>query len=249
MNVTPFFTILDSVDSTNNYAMEQVQQGLARHGNAWFALEQTSGKGQRGKTWVSEKEKNIAMSLVFEPGRLPAGPNGAIISQFHFSAAVALTCTEFLLRYIDSEIKIKWPNDLFWRDRKAGGILIENKFQGNVWKWAVVGIGININQTGFYTDLVNPVSLKQITGKTFNVIELAKELHLLLLKNLAQDTDPQKIMEQYNRQLYKINELVTLRKDGVEFDTVIKEVSNTGRLITVDAIEREFEFGEVEWVL
>lgn len=248
MNETPFFTVLDTVDSTNNYAMERVQQGLAKHGDAWFTIEQTSGKGQRGKTWVSEKGKNIAMSIVFEPARLPAGANGVVISQFHFSAAVAITCTAFLLRYIDSEIKIKWPNDLFWRDRKAGGILIENKFQGNVWKWAVVGIGININQTVFDADLVNPVSLKQITGKTFNVIELAKELHVLLLKNLTQDTDP-KLMQQYNRQLYKINEQVTLRKDAVEFDTVIKEVSDTGRLVTVDAIEREFDFGEVEWVL
>jgi len=249
MNVTPFFTILDTVGSTNNYAMEQYQQGLAKHGDAWFAIEQTSGKGQRGKSWVSEKGKNIAMSFVFEPGRMPAGANGLIISQFHFSAAVALACTAFLLRYLDNEIKIKWPNDLFWRDRKAGGILIENKFQGNVWKLAVVGIGININQTTFDKELVNPVSLKQITGKTFNTIELAKELHVLLLKNLMQDTDPKKIMEHYNRQLYKINEPVTLRKDGVQFDTVIKEVSNIGKLLTVDTIEREFDFGDVEWVL
>ena len=146
-------------------------------------------------------------------------------------------------------MKIKWPNDLFWRDRKAGGILIENKFKGKAWKWAVVGIGININQTKFGKDLCNAVSLKQITGKTFNTIALAKELYVLLLKNLSQVIAPEKILQQYNQQLYKINELVTLRKAGVKFDTVIKEVSATGRLVTVDAIEREFDFGEVEWVL
>jgi BirA family transcriptional regulator, biotin operon repressor / biotin---[acetyl-CoA-carboxylase] ligase len=243
------FTILDIVDSTNNYAMQQAQDGLAKHGRAWFATGQTAGKGQRGKNWSGEKGKNIAMSLVLVPEQLPTGPGGKITSQFHLSAAVALACFGFLSGYIDGETKIKWPNDLFWRDRKAGGILIENKFQGKDWKWSVVGIGINVNQTRFDKDLINAVSLKQITGKTFDTIALAKELHALLMKKLAEGQTSDEILQQYNQHLYKINELVTLRKGGIKFDTVIKEVSATGQLITVDAIEREFDFGEVEWVL
>ncbi len=238
-----FFTILDTVDSTNNYAMQQVHDGLAKHGMAWFATEQTAGKGQRGKNWASEKGKNIAMSLVFEPGQLK------ITSQFHLSAAIALAVFKFLKTYTGDEIKIKWPNDLYWRDRKAGGILIENKLQGKLWKWAVVGIGININQTEFDKDLLNPVSLKQITGKTFNVIDLARELQSLIMKDLATGKTLNEILEEYNEHLYKINQLVTFRKAGVKFDTVIKEVSTQGKLVTVDAIEREFDFGEVEWVL
>jgi BirA family transcriptional regulator, biotin operon repressor / biotin---[acetyl-CoA-carboxylase] ligase len=243
MTEGPFFTILDTVDSTNNYAMASIDDGLAKHGMAWFANEQTAGKGQRGKGWASEKGKNIAMSLVLNPGQLK------LTSQFHLSAAVALACFEFLSGYIDGETKIKWPNDLFWRDRKAGGILIENKFQGKTWKWVVVGIGININQTVFDKGLANAVSLKQITGKIFNSVDLAKELQALLMKKLQEALSLQKILEQYNQHLYKINELVTLKKDGVKFDTVIKEVSPQGKLVTVDAIEREFDFGEVEWVL
>jgi BirA family transcriptional regulator, biotin operon repressor / biotin---[acetyl-CoA-carboxylase] ligase len=238
-----FFTILDTVDSTNNYAMQQVQDGLAKHGRAWFANEQTAGKGQRGKSWAGEKGKNIAISFVLEPVKCK------ITSQFHLIALVALTCFEFLKHYAGDEMKIKWPNDLFWRDRKAGGILIENKFQGKAWKWAVVGVGININQTRFYKDLIYAVSLKQITGKNFDTVALAKELHSLLMKKLDEATALHEILLQYNQHLYKINELVTLRKTGVKFDTVIKEVSAAGRLITVDAIEREFDFGEVEWVL
>jgi BirA family biotin operon repressor/biotin-[acetyl-CoA-carboxylase] ligase len=243
MSADGLFTILDTVDSTNNYAMQQAQQGLAKHGQAWFANEQTAGKGQRGKNWAGEKGKNIAISLVLEPGQLK------IASQFHLSAVVALVCFEFLSGYIDGETKIKWPNDLFWRDRKAGGILIENKFQGKAWKWAVAGIGININQTGFDKDLRNAVSLKQITGKTFDTVALAKELHELVMKKLTEALTLDEILQQYNKHLYKINELVTLRKTGVKFETVIKEVSTQGKLITVDAIEREFDFGEVEWVL
>jgi BirA family biotin operon repressor/biotin-[acetyl-CoA-carboxylase] ligase len=243
MTEAPFFTILDTVDSTNNYAMARIDDGLAKHGMAWFANEQTAGKGQRGKEWMTDKEKNIAMSLVLNPEKLK------ITSPFHLSAAIAIACFEFLSGYIDGETKIKWPNDLFWRDRKAGGILIENKFQGKTWKWAVAGIGININQTVFDKNLLHAVSLKQITGKTFNPVDLAKELADLIMKQLAQQLKPVKTLQQYNQRLYKMNELVTLKTNGIKFDTVIKEVSAAGKLVTVDEIEREFDFGEVDWVL
>ena len=238
-----FFTILDTADSTNNYAMGRVHAGKANHGMLWFAKEQTAGRGQRGKTWAMEKGKSIAMSLVLEPGLLQ------IKNQFHLSAAIALACHDFFLGYAGEETKIKWPNDLFWRDRKAGGVLIENKYQGKTWKWAVVGIGININQTKFDKFLVNPVSLKQITGKTFDTIDLAKELYALVMKHLSEMETAENIIKQYNEHLYKINKKVTLKKDGAAFETVIKGVSAPGRLITVDAIEQEFDFGEVEWVL
>ncbi len=229
--------------------MGRVHEGMAKHGMLWFAKEQTAGKGQRGKVWKMEKEMSIAMSLVLEPGRLPTVPGGLIRDQFHLSAVVALACFDFFSAYAGDETKIKWPNDLFWRDRKAGGILIENKFQGSIWKWSVVGIGININQTAFDSFLINPVSLKQITGKSFDVIDLAKELYDLLMKKLVEVNSIEKIMQQYNEHLYMINKQVTLKKGNVKFDTVIKEVSPKGRLITVDAVENEFDFGEVEWIL
>ena len=238
-----FFTILDTVDSTNNYAMEQVHGGLAKHGLAWFTKEQIAGKGQRGKSWSSEKGKNIVMSIVLEPQKLQ------IVNNFYLSAAVATTCFEFFNSYAGEETKIKWPNDLFWRDRKAGGILIENKYQGKIWKWAVVGIGINVNQTKFTDFLNKPVSLKQITGKTFKTVDLAKELYDLLVKNLALLKSEEKVLAEYNEHLYKVNKTVTLKKGNFQFETVIKEVSPEGLLITVDAIEHQFDFGEVEWVL
>ena len=238
-----FFTILDTVDSTNNYAMAKIDAGLAKHGMVWFANEQTAGKGQRGKNWTSENGKNIALSLVLEPDKLK------IYSHFHLIALIAIASFEFLAKYIDGETKIKWPNDLFWRDRKAAGILIENKLQAQSWKWAVVGIGININQTVFDKSIANAVSLKQITGKTFNTVDLAKELCYLIMIKLNKASTLQETLLQYNQHLYKINELVTLRKSGIKFDTVIKEISPQGKLITVDAFEREFDFGEVEWVI
>jgi len=242
---TSFFNILDTVDSTNNYAMGKVHAGMANHGMAWVTNEQTAGKGQRGKTWLSEKGKNIAMSLVIEPEQL------YIKQPFLLSATVALACFEFFSAYAGEETKIKWPNDLFWRDRKAGGVLIENIYHGKTWKWAVVGIGININQSKFDGSLLNPVSLKQITGKDLDAIVMAKELYDGLIKKIEglNAGSVEKLMQDYNEQLYKLNKQVTFKKDTVKFETVIKGVSDAGRLLTVDAFERGFDFGEVEWVL
>ena len=240
-----FFKILDTVDSTNNYAMAKVHAGMASHGMAWFTQQQTAGKGQRGKGWETEPGKNIAMSLVLQPEPLNAK------LQFYLSAAIALACFEFFSGYAGDETKIKWPNDLFWRDRKAGGVLIENVFHGKKWKWAIAGIGININQTNFDKSMKNPVSLKQITGKEFDTVALAKELYAMLMKNISElnAKSSEKILEDYNKHLYKLNNNVVLKKDDINFNTVIKAVSPEGRLLTVDAVDRQFDFGEVEWVL
>ncbi len=224
--------------------MAQVHAGLARHGMAWFAREQTTGKGQRGKGWESDPGKNIALSLVLEPRNLSAS------RQFYLSAVVALTCFEFFSHYAGEETTIKWPNDLYWRDRKAGGILIENVFKGTDWKYAVVGIGININQVRFGADLKNPVSLKQITGKELDTRLLAEELYALLLKRTStlEATSFETILNEYNHHLYAINNTVKLKKNNAVFETVVKEVNAKGQLITVDAVERIFDFGEVEWI-
>lgn len=97
--------------------------------------------------------------------------------QFQLSAAVAVAVEAFFRKYAFDETKVKWPNDLYWQDRKAGGILIENVISGSgTWEWAIVGIGININETRFPPELPNPVSLKQITGKEFDPGQLAREL-------------------------------------------------------------------------
>ncbi|HMD00553.1 MAG TPA: biotin--[acetyl-CoA-carboxylase] ligase [Ferruginibacter sp.] len=243
MPLSRFFKILDTVDSTNNYAMEKVREGTAEHGQAWFAREQTSGKGQRGRSWQSQGGKNIAMSIVFEP-ELPGISDG-----FHLSAMVALTCHDFLTKYTDDECRIKWPNDLYWRDRKAGGILIENNYQGSEWKYAIVGIGINVNQTKFNDDIKNPVSFRQITGREFDAASLAEELYEMLMKRFETADAPFKTsLKKYNQHLYGLNKLVKLKKDNYLFETVIKEVNAAGQLVTVDAIERVFDFGSVVWV-
>lgn len=238
------FIILPQVDSTNNYAMRQIQAGLASHGMTWFAREQTAGKGQRGKSWLTTPNQNIMLSTVVQPGLLPG-------QQFWLSATVALACYDFYKNYAGDETRIKWPNDLYWRDRKAGGILIENVFRGTDWLYAVVGIGININQVQFDPSLPNPVSLKQITGKDFDAVELAAALCNALEKRFQAlvSNGIDVILKEYQQVLYKIHEPVTLKKGSILFETTICGVSDTGRLLTKDVMEREFDFGEVELII
>ena len=242
---TAFFKILDTVDSTNNYAMAKVRLGLAKHGMAFVAMEQTDGKGQRGKSWQMQKGQSIAMSLVVNTNNLRAD------QQFYLSMLIALAANDFLKTIIPGQIFIKWPNDLYWRDRKAGGILIETVFKGATWQWAVVGIGINVNQTKFSKLLPNPISIQQITGQQHDVVELAAKLYNLVMKRLAtiNEIPAEKILEEYNQQLYKINETVKLKKANAVFSTAITGVCLQGRLHAIDTMERQFDFGEVEWVL
>ena len=244
------FIELQSVDSTNNYARKQIHAGLAQHGMAIFAHEQLAGKGQRGKVWVAEKGANIILSLLVNPHPLQ------LVQQFQLSACVAVAVHEFFNKYAGDVSKIKWPNDLYWQDRKAGGILIESlvgsqESEFNKWRWAIVGIGLNINQTSFHPEIRNPVSLKQITGKNFNAVELAKELCLILNKRFTELTENgfENIYNTYLTHLYKKNGNVKLKKGNKIFEAMIETVSPTGKLITLHGIQQEFDFGEVEWIL
>ena len=129
--------------------------------------------------------------------------------------------------------------------------MIENVIQGTTWKYAVVGVGININQVNFDEGLINPVSLKQITGKDFDLVKLAKELYKSIMNKMEMlnRTGVGDIITGYNQQLYRINEKVRFKKESEVFETTVKGVLPQGRLLTVDTVKREFNFGEVEWLL
>ena len=110
---------------------------------AWFVLPTSKGQEKASGAKPGEPGENIMMSLIIDPSLKPD-------QQFLSSAAVALAVRDLVTR--DSRTKnrkIKWPNDLYWRDRKAGGILIESVVTGQTWRWAVVGIGLNLNQSYF----------------------------------------------------------------------------------------------------
>ena len=238
------FVELEWVDSTNNYAMAQARAGKAAHGTLVFAHDQREGKGQRGRAWESRPGENIVLSAVLEPVAFP--PSAA----FGLSAAVALACHDLFSRYAGPEsVTIKWPNDLYWNDRKAGGILIENQFKGIRWVLAVAGMGININQVVFDVAARTPVSLRQITGRTFDVPALARELGAFLDRRYSEWEAGEPLIGAYNRVLYRRDEEVQLKKDQAVFRTRIEGVSPGGQLVTRDVLERRFNFGEVEWII
>jgi BirA family biotin operon repressor/biotin-[acetyl-CoA-carboxylase] ligase len=243
------------VDSTNNYALNLLRdQNLTErqmqkmHGTAVFAHEQFQGKGQRGKTWLSAAGENIQLSVIIAPQPLQ------LYSQFFLTMIVALAVRAFLEEKSGKTFSIKWANDIYFQDKKAGGILIENIIYGNGWKWAVAGIGLNINQIDFDPSLPNPVSLKQISGNNFDCVTLAKELSKKIIsffENFVQSTSAEKetdLLKTYNAHLYKRGEKVRLKKNNRIFETTIKEVTANGLLITEHGMEESFSFGEVEWV-
>jgi BirA family biotin operon repressor/biotin-[acetyl-CoA-carboxylase] ligase len=235
--------VLDSVDSTNNYAMALIQQGERDTIKPVFAMEQTQGKGRRGKQWKSNKGANIMLSIPIEMQWLP------LSQQFQLSAAIALSCHDLFLKYRVSNVFIKWPNDIFINDSKAGGILIENVIKGTLWQWSVIGIGLNINQEKFEDFNLKATSLKLATGETYDVLKLAEELVSSVLKrvNELKSGKFEKMLEEYNQHLFARNKIIKLKKRNIVFETKITGVSSSGQLITSDAFERKFDFDEVEF--
>jgi len=187
---TPIITLgaplieLPTIDSTNIYAMEQIKAGKAISGSCYNTPFQTHGKGQHGRVWESEKGQNLLCSYVLELKSLNPSKNWGPEDQKGLSAAVAIGAKAFFGAHAGDETLIKLPNDIYWRDRKAGGILIENSLRGTEWTWAVIGIGFNINQTSFSPDAPNPVSLRQITGRQWEIARLQTELSKALTKSI-----------------------------------------------------------------
>lgn len=240
------FHILDEIDSTNNYAMEQVNSGQVTSGTAWFTSNQTAGKGTRGKQWLAQPGDISALTIALQPAMLP------LSRQFMLSVAVALGACDFFTSHAGDESIIKWPNDIYWRDRKAGGILIENVLRGSLWQYAIIGIGLNINQAAFPPHLPNAVSLRQITGKTRPAVEAAKELCAFLDTRirLLQPANFDTLLTEYKSRLFRWQQPALYRKDGEIFEGIIRDVLPDGHL----CLEKEGEilqlgFGEIEFIL
>ena len=172
---------LSTIESTNIYAMEQIKEGLAKSGSCYTADFQTNGKGQHGRVWESSKGQNLLCSYILELNTLDALKNWTPTDQIGFSAAIALGARAFFAAFAGSETKIKKPNDIYFSDRKAGGILIENLVRGKEWTWTVIGIGMNINQSSFSSAAVNsvssnPISLQEITNKIWDLKQMQQHL-------------------------------------------------------------------------
>jgi BirA family biotin operon repressor/biotin-[acetyl-CoA-carboxylase] ligase len=163
--------------------------------------------------------------------------------------AAALGCMDLMSKYLPGKATIKWPNDIFINDTKAGGILIENVIRGTLWQWSVIGIGLNINQCQF-EDSIKATSLKLETGNQFDVLKLSEELYEFVLNRIAslKEEKFEEILKEYNENLFARGQLVKIKKDNYVFETRIQGVLSTGKLLTGDTIKRQFNFDEIKFI-
>ena len=241
----PFITLRE-VDSTNNYAMARISEGPVAEGSTWFAWRQTSGRGQRGKRWESAAGENVMLSVVLKPLSL------RISDQFMLSASVALALRDLVRTYTSRPVTIKWSNDIYIDDKKTGGILIENIVRGNRWTYAVVGIGLNVNQIDFPQDLPNPGSLAMATEKRYDVLEVAGKLCRCLERRYS-DLVPARfdaIRSEYAASLFRLGQIQRFSWRQEIFEATVLGVEKDGKLLLDRGGDLlKMDFGEVSFLV
>lgn len=237
---------LDSIDSTNNYTKSLIATSRPPDGTVVIAREQLSGRGQMGTAWTAEGGKNITMSLLLYPDFMEAD------KQFFLSMAVALGVKDFCEFILKDEVKIKWPNDIYYRDQKLGGILIENTVTGNKLSSSVIGIGLNINQTAFDSGIPNPVSFHQITNQAFDISLLVPDLFSFLEKYYLQlrQLHYNFLDRAYTDALYRYQQTYEFKKGDSIFKGEINGVTKEGKLILhCNGKEQRYAFKEIEYLI
>lgn len=242
---------LESVASTNTYASQHLAE--LPHGTLLLARAQTAGRGQRGNSWESEPGRNVSMSLVLK--ELPVGPR----RQFAISEATALAVADTITCITGrDDISVKWPNDIYASDRKICGILIECAISGTSMTHAILGIGINVNQTVFLSDAPNPVSIAQLTGRDdHDITEIALEVARRIDGSLATPFDAASLHLRYLSRLWRREGVHRWRRrsDGLVFSASIASISPDGYLTLLPADTPDlapmppFAFKEVEALL
>ena len=237
------------LDSTNTYLRNllNVQTEKITEGLLVITDEQFAGKGQLGAGWVSEAGKNLTFSILLRPTfLLPA-------EIFYLNKAIALAVRDCVGDFITGQtISIKWPNDIYAGNKKIAGILIENGFQTTAVQYTIVGIGLNVNQTEFDIAIPNPVSMKMITGKDFDLqIVLEKlcgaiEQYYLMLRRF----DFKQVDDLYHTHLYGIGKERKFKSAENEFSGIIEGVDANGKLILkTGGEEKKFEVKEIGWLI
>lgn len=233
----------DTVSSTNDLAREE----QFSHGDLLWAEQQTSGRGQRGHTWLSTSGLNLTFTLVVEPRFLAAK------EQFLLSAATAVALCESLSRF-GIEARIKWTNDIYVENRKLVGILIEHFYAGANLRRTVIGIGLNVNQTEFDKSLPNPTSMQLERGIAFERQEVLHHFYGCFMARYTQieQGEGATILSDYHHLIYRLGERQLFRlPDGAELTATIEGIESDGalRLRHEEGNTRSYHFKEIEFVI
>ncbi|MBK8193572.1 MAG: biotin--[acetyl-CoA-carboxylase] ligase [Lewinellaceae bacterium] len=253
----------DELRSTNDHAAELVAKSKPPEGTVVRADSQTAGRGQYGSRWESAAGKNLTISVILYPVWLEAQ------TQFYLSMAVALALHDTVhecvsrhhalhdhppstVRRLPSTV-IKWPNDLYLGDRKAGGILIQNTLSGQFLQSSIVGIGLNINQLEFDPSLPNPTSLGLESGASFDLEAVCDSLLECLERRYLQlkSGHREAIKAEYEGRLYRLGVPARYaRADGTAFSGIIRNVGTDGRLRVENETGQEevFDLKEIRFL-
>jgi len=236
---------MEQAASSNTEAMSLVKQQKPAEGTIVWVLNQTQGRGQGKKVWYSNANENLTFSIILYPDFLQ------LEHQFLLSKTIASAVCKTVSLFCE-ECFIKWPNDIYVKNNKIAGILIENIIQKNKMAASIVGIGININQTEFNSTIPNPTSLRNETGKIFQLPELLE----LLQNNILSEYNSLKmhqydsINEYYDSKLYYKNKLILAKINNKRVQILIKEVDQEGYLhAIIDEKEHLFAVGEIELLI
>ena len=243
--MTPIW--FEELDSTNNEAVRRIEN--YDNLSVLAAWKQFAGRGQRGNRWDAEPGANLTFSIVLqykEPGMTPLPAT----RQFHLSRIAALSVCDYLTAK-GVESQIKWPNDVYVRDRKICGMLIENSLDGKFVDWSVIGIGINLNQKVFPVEVINPTSLTLLTGKSYDV---AAELEIFCSCFLQRfRDDDERLQTDYERLLYRKDERhpFTDCATGEVFQGIIRGTDEEARLVVElnNGSSRTFAFKEISYII
>jgi len=232
--------------STNSHASLLLKKNSLTEGTIIHTNYQSAGKGYAGNSWESEDGKNLLISIILYPSFIKPS------YQFCISMAISLGICDFIRRFIPY-CSIKWPNDIYINDDKIAGILIENTIMADHIEHSIAGIGLNINQKKFISSAPNPVSLMQITGRTYDLSaclsELTKDLDIRYKQLVAGNTES--VKKEYITKLYRLNKWSLFRDANGEFTGRIINVGDYGALMIENQNKefREYAFKEVEFIL
>ena len=236
-------------DSTNNRLAQLCDREDIKEFTTLLADKQTAGKGQRGNSWESEPKKNLLFSTVLYPITLKAR------EQFILSMLIALSIYETLSDYAEG-FSIKWPNDIYWKDKKICGILIENELEGAYLVRCIAGIGVNINQEHFISSAPNPVSLKQILGRETDKSEVLESILKRLLSYyiplMTQEPNiKESIHSDYLNAQYRHKGMYLYRDENGEFKASLETIEPDGHLLLKDekGMLRKYAFKEVQYII
>jgi BirA family biotin operon repressor/biotin-[acetyl-CoA-carboxylase] ligase len=236
---------LNATDSTNNYLKQLILERTLDDFSVVVANHQTNGRGQRGSSWLSEKDKNLTFSVLKRNISIVAN------QQFLLNILVSLSIVKTLEEFNIPKLAIKWPNDILSDHHKISGILIENLIKNKQIEYAIIGIGLNVNQVKF-EGLSKVSSLKNIMPLAVDKDELLTKIidKLKMYFKLYSENGSEFLNSEYESYLFRKDKPSTFSShDNSLFTGIIRGVSASGKLcVQMEDFNKEFDLKELKLI-